>query len=153
MRHPYLSVLTAAAFVVAVLVGSASASAAQCPPGQTGAPPYCQTETPKPSAPSSSPAAPPLASTAVNTEVSGAVKVTVAVAGPGTLVVKGKAIKGETITVDAAGRVIVKLRATGKVLQHLENRGWTRRKQVFVTFTAADGTKSTIKIVVRFHRR
>lgn len=153
MRKTYLPLLTAAILAVAALTGPAMSAAAQCPPGQTGTPPYCQAEPPKPPPPPAPPSSPPIASNAVTTEASGTVNVALVVSGPGTLKLSGHSVKGETITVDKAGNVIVKLKATGKVLQHLQNRGWTRPKQIFVTFTASDGTMSKIKIVVRFRRQ
>ena len=72
--------------------------------------------------------------------------------GAGTLALKGNAIKSFKVTVTAAGQVVVTLKATGKVFQHLENKGWTRRKQIYATFTATDGTTQTVKVVVRFRK-
>jgi hypothetical protein len=156
MRTLYVSLLTAAALAFAGLVAPAISLAAECPPGQTGTPPYCVTPPPPPPTPTPTPTPtppPPVVAGSVSTEPSGFVKLTFDVAGPGVLTLKGNAIKGLKITVNAAGQVEVTLKPDGKVLQHLTNRGWTRPKQIFVTFTGTDGTKSTIKVVVRFRKQ
>jgi VCBS repeat-containing protein len=153
-RTLYLSLLIAACSAIA-LAAPASSLAASCPAGQKGTPPYCEKEAtppPKPT-PTPTPPPPPLTTTATANEVaSGAVKVTFSVPGAGTLTLKGKAIKVKKLTVDAAGNVTLTLKPTGKVLQQLENKGWTRRKRITVTFTAADGSTQTIKVVVRFRK-
>jgi hypothetical protein len=145
----------AAITAVALLIAPASSTAATCPPGQkTGANGYCENEpTPAP-APTPTPTPPPPLTTVAtsNEVVAGAVKVTFNVPGPGTLTIKGNAIRIKKIHVTAAGSVTVTLRATGKVLQHLENRGWTRRKQIFATFTGTNGSTQTVKVVVRFRK-
>lgn len=150
-RTLYLSLLIAACSAIAALAAPASSLAASCPAGQKGTPPYCEKEaTPTPTP---TPAPPPLTTTSTANEVaSGAVKVTFSAPGAGTLTLKGKAIKVKKVTVDAAGNVTLTLKPTGKVLQQLENKGWTRRKQITVTFTAADGSTQTIKVVVRFRK-
>jgi len=151
----YLPLLIAAiAAFTALLAPASSMAATSCPPGQkANSKGYCENEpapppvTPPPVTP------PPVTTVAVANEVvTGAVKVTLSVPGKGTLTLKGNAIKNLKVTVNSAGSVFIVLRATGKVLQHLENRGWTRRKQIFVTFTAADGSTQTLKLVVRFRK-
>lgn len=153
-RIMYLPLLIAAMSALVGLAAPASSLAAGCPPGQSGTPPYCQSEPPKPPpTPTPTPPPPPLTAVAVANEVaSGAVKVTFSVPGPGKVTLKGKAIKNLKINVTASGNIFVTLRPTGKVLQHLKNRGWTRRKRITVTFIGADGTKQTIRLVVRFRK-
>jgi hypothetical protein len=157
-RTLYLSLLIVACSAIAALA-PASSLAASCPAGQKGTPPYCEKEptptpTPTPTPPPApTPPPPPLTTVATANEVAtGAVKVTLNVPGGGTLTIKGKAIKLKKIKVSASGSVTLILRATGKVLQQLENKGWTRRKQIFATFTAADGSTQTVKVVVRFRK-
>jgi hypothetical protein len=157
-RSVYFSLLIAVVAAFVALVAPAASVAAKgepCPPGFKGTvQPYCEKEAEKPPPPPPPPVTPPPFTTVSvgNEVVSGAVKVTLSVPGAGTLTFKGNAIKGFKVTVTAAGNVVVTLKATGKVLQHLENKGWTRKKQIYATFTAADGSTQTVKIVVRFRK-
>ena len=143
MRRILCLPLLIAAVTAVVGLLPAGAAAATCPPGQMGTPPYCQNEPPKTTPP---------AVVSTGNEVSGAVKVTLSVPGPGTVKLQGKAIKGITVKVGANGKVTVTLKPTGKVLQHLTNKGWTRRKRIKVTFIGADGSRQTVTIVVRFRK-
>lgn len=149
MRTLSVSLLTAAALALTGLAAPAISSAATCPAGQSGTPPYCKTEPPKPEPPT-----PSFVVVSIGNEVSGKVKVSFNAPGPGKLRLKGKAIslQGLRITVTKSGEVLVRLKATGKVLQHLNNKGWTRRKQVYATFTGTDGTVTTVKVVIRFRK-
>jgi hypothetical protein len=160
-RSVYFSLLIAVVAAFVALVAPAVSTAANgepCPAGYKGTvQPYCEKEAPKEETkpkeePKPTPP-PPFTTVAVGNEVvSGAVKVTLSVPGAGTLTFKGNAIKGFKVTTTAAGNIVVTLKATGKVLQHLENKGWTRKKQIYATFTAANGTTQTVKIVVRFRK-
>jgi hypothetical protein len=158
-RILYLPLLIAAVALLAAPASSLAAKGEPCPPGYKGTvEPYCEKEpepTPTPTPPPTPTPTPPPPLTTVATSnevVTGAVKVTFNLPGPGTLTIKGNAIKIKKIRVTAAGSVTVTLRATGKVLQHLENRGWTQRKQIFATFTAANGSTQTVKVIVRFRK-
>lgn len=137
------------------LIGPSTSAAANCPPGQTGNPPYCVTPPPTPPpTPTPTPTPPPPAFVVTNTgvEPSGDGKITLTVPGAGNVTLKGKAIKTVKVTVKG-GKVIVTVRPTGKVLQQLRNKGWTRRKQIFVTYIAADGSTVTQKVVIRFKKK
>ena len=154
-RTVYLSLMIAAVAVITALIapaGSMAANGEPCPPGYHGTvQPYCEKNPENPPPPPPPP--PPFTISSIQNEVvSGKVKVTFNVPGAGTLTLKGNAIKTFKVQVTAAGQIQVILKATGKVLQHLENKGWTRKKQIFVTFTATNGTTQTVKVVVRFRK-
>ncbi|HTR74988.1 MAG TPA: hypothetical protein VMH33_06975 [Solirubrobacterales bacterium] len=150
-----MPVLVAAVLgLVALLAPASSMAAGKCPAGEKeiSKSPYCEKETTTPPPPPPT-TPPPLTTVATANEiVTGAVKVTFNVPGAGSLALKGNAIKIKKIVINASGSITVILRPTGKVLQHLENRGWTRRKQIFATFTAADGSTQTVKVVIRFRK-
>ena len=150
MRKWSISLVATAALSIAALLAPSAASAATCPPGQTGTPPYCVTPTPPPTPPPSE----EVTVFEVEHSNSGVVNLTLFFTKPGNLSVSGKAIKGLQLTVNSAGAVTVTLQLNlSDVRQHFNRQGWTRPKRVVVTFTATDGTVTTKKLGIVFKKK
>lgn len=90
---------------------------------------------------------------AAGTTTNGAGTITVMAPGPGKVKVSGKAIKTAHVTVSQTGQITITVHPIGKIKQHLDHQGKTRPKQILITFTAADGSQTTLKIVITFHKK
>ena len=94
---------------------------------------------------------PPHPSVTVKPKGNGTAKVIVKLPQPGKIKIWGHSIRAAYITARHKGKFTTTLRPKGKVKQHLRNKGWTRRKQIFVIYTQGSD-KTKVKSVVRFHK-
>jgi hypothetical protein len=83
----------------------------------------------------------------------GSAKAIIKVPAPGKIKIWGKAIPVVRIDAKHKGTYKRTLRAKGRVKRHLDNRGWTRRKQIFVLYVSKSGDKAKAKRTVRFHTK
>lgn len=137
-----LTLLIAAAAVAALMLIPSAASAATCPAGQEGTPPYCKIPPP-----------PTFTVVSAGANTDGTDTVTLNVPGPGVLKISGKASKSFTVQVSKSGQITITIRPKGKVKRHLEHKGWTRPKLEYITFTAADGTTTRQTVLLRFRTK
>jgi hypothetical protein len=92
---------------------------------------------------------PPRPSAHVNTKRNGTAKATIRLPQPGKIKIWGHSIRAAYINARHKGKFTRTLRPKGRVKQHLDNRGWTRPKRIFIIYT--QGSKKTkVKSVVRF---
>jgi hypothetical protein len=145
LRNKLILSLSAAAFVVAVMLIPSAASAAGCPAGQEGTPPYCKTSPPPPVCPAGQTGTPPncvtpppatCATGQVGTPpncvtpklevktvkvTSGGVTLTLNVNAPGTVKITGSGVKSKTTSV-TAGTVKIKVSLTSQEKKVLTRR-------------------------------
>lgn len=113
---------------------------------------------PNPSPPSP-PSCHPHVSVYVKAKGNGSAKIIVKVPGPGKIKIAGSSIRTVYVTAPHKGKFTATVHPKGKVKQHLEGRGWTRRKQIFVTYSSSRScrakakAKVKVKRVVRFRDR
>jgi Divergent InlB B-repeat domain len=69
---------------------------------------------------------------------------------PGKIKIWGRAVRVIGFKASHKGKFKVTLRPKGKVKQHLDNRGWTRKKRIFVLYKSNSGGKTRVKRAVRF---
>lgn len=138
MRTWSISLLLAAALAVAALV-PAAASAATCPPGQEGTPPYCKPTT-------------PTLGVKVLKATPAAIQLEVKVNLPGQVKVSGKGVRTKIVSVDAGtSKVSVKLSKQAK--KRLQEKGKVKVK-LTVAFTPSNGAPpvtKNVKVTVKKH--
>jgi len=134
MRNKLL-LLLAGALVAVALASPAASSAAECPAGQTGTPPYC-TPIPPPSN--------QFNLGKVKHPATGVVTIRVKVSSGGTFTATAKSMKTARATGKAAGSFTLKLKLTRKGLEELsEAKGQQLRIKVKFTFSPTGGTPRT----------
>ena len=69
---------------------------------------------------------------------------------PGRIKIWGRAVRVIGFKASRKGKFKVTLRPKGRVKQHLDNRGWTRKKRIFVLYKSNSGGTTRVKRVVRF---
>lgn len=74
------------------------------------------------------------------------------VPGPGKVKVWGHSVRAAYVKAGHKGTFKLVLRPKGGVKQHLDNRGWTRKKQIFVIYKQGSST-TKVKRVVRFRKQ
>src|SRR5512135_156477 len=132
MRNKLL-LLLAGALTAAAVASPATSSAAECPPGQTGTPPYCQNE------PSNK-----FNLGKVKHPATGVVTIRVKVSSGGTFVATGKYMREAQAKGKAAGSFTLKLTLTEKGMEKLsEAKGQQIRIKVKFTFSPTGGTPRT----------
>jgi hypothetical protein len=156
MRNRLILLLSAAALATAVMLVP-SASAANCPAGQEGTPPYCKTTPTKPTPPPPATCAAGQVGTPPNcvtpTVDVGGVKIkpgsssiTLSINTPGTVKVSGKGIKTKTVSA-AAGAVKLKVILTPQEKKILKKKGKVKITAT-ITYTPTGGTPMTKKVTI-----
>ncbi len=158
MRSWSFCLLLGAAFAMAALMTPGAASAATCPPGQTGTPPYCVTPPPPP--PHCEPGqvgTPPNCITPAisvkGVKVAGNnVFTTFEVNAPGTVSVSGKGIKQSSATT-AGGALTIKLALTKQAKKVLRRKGKVRLKLTAIYQpVGATAITRNLTVVVKKHK-
>jgi Divergent InlB B-repeat domain len=96
--------------------------------------------------------APPRPHVHVRATPHGTAHCTVFLPQPGKIKIWGPSVRAAYIKAGKGGKFKVVLRPKGRVAQHLRNRGWTRRKRIFVIYTQGS-TRTKVKSVVRFRNK
>lgn len=134
MRNKLL-LLLAGTLAAAALASPATSAAAECPPGETGTPPYC-TPNPQPSN--------KFNLGKVKHPKTGVVTIRVKVSSGGTFTATGKWMRKAQAKGKAAGSFTLKLKLTKKGMKKLKKaKGRQLRIKVKFTFSPTGGTPRT----------